>query len=75
LFWLKGFAMADAPANTRMLLVDDDEVLRETLCIIFEQEGFQVRTAANVNAALRLISSEPFDVLVSDLHMPHEGMG
>jgi DNA-binding response OmpR family regulator len=61
--------------KTRLLLVDDNDDLRETLSIIFEQEGFEVRTAANVNEALRLIGSDTFDVLVSDLHMPHEGDG
>jgi DNA-binding response OmpR family regulator len=61
--------------KTRLLLVDDDDVLRETLCVILEHDGFEVSTAANVNEALKLIGSQSFDVLVSDLHMPHEGDG
>lgn len=66
--------MNDLP-KTRLLLVDDDEDLREILCIVLEQGGFEVQTAANVNEALKLIGSGTFDVLVSDLHMPHEGDG
>nr|WP_184222249.1 response regulator [Granulicella aggregans] len=61
--------------DTRLLLVDDDNDLRETLCTILEHGGFEVRSAANVNEALKLIGSEQFDVLVSDLHMPHDGDG
>ena len=68
------YAMNDTP-KTRLLLVDDDADLREILCIVLEQGGFQVQIAANVNEALRLIGSDTFDVLVSDLHMPHEGDG
>jgi DNA-binding response OmpR family regulator len=62
-------------AGTRLLLVDDDDLLRETLCLVLENEGFQVRTARNVNEALKLIATESFDVLVSDLHMPNDGDG
>ena len=61
--------------DTRLLLVDDDNDLRETLCMILEHGGFEVRSAANVNEALKLISSEQVDVLVSDLHMPNDGDG
>jgi CheY-like chemotaxis protein len=62
-------------AKTRLLLVDDDEDLRETLCLILEQGGFDVLSASNVNEALKQIGSHTFDVLVSDLHMPNQGDG
>ncbi len=61
--------------KTRLLLVDDDDDLRETLCMILEHGGFIVQSASNVNSALKLIASDIFDVLVSDLHMPNEGDG
>jgi DNA-binding response OmpR family regulator len=60
---------------TRVLLVDDDEDLRDTLVMILEHGGFEVESAANVNEALKLIGSQTFDVLVSDLHMPSPGDG
>ena len=66
--------MSDTP-KTRLLLVDDDEDLRDVLRLILEDGGFELRSAANVNEALKLIASESFDVLISDLHMPHEGDG
>ena len=60
---------------TRVLLVDDDEVLRMTLTGVLEHSGFAVTCAANVVEALKHISSAPYDALLSDLHMPGAGDG
>jgi CheY-like chemotaxis protein len=61
---------------TRVLLVDDDEVVRMTLTGLLEQSGFAITSAANVPEALRLIcGKESYDVLLSDLHMPGAGDG
>jgi CheY-like chemotaxis protein len=59
----------------RILFVDDSEDFRELFKEGLEKRGFEVVTAANVNDALRLITNEQFDVLVSDLHMPDAGDG
>jgi len=59
----------------KILLVDDDELVLLTLCEILEQNGFAVTTAANVLEALKHISSQNFEVLLSDLHMPGAGDG
>jgi DNA-binding response OmpR family regulator len=60
----------ELPVRSRILLVDDDDVVRETLKEILGIYGFQVTPAANVGEALHLIDTEQFDVLLSDLHMP-----
>ena len=60
---------------TRVLLVDDDDLVRATLTELLEQSGFQVTSVTNVVEALRHISSESYDVLLSDLHMPGAGDG
>ncbi len=60
---------------TRILLVDDDEVVNTMLGEVLQEQGFNVTTAASVPAALKLISSEAYDVLLSDLHMPGTGDG
>jgi len=62
-------------ATNRVLLVDDDEVVRLTLTGILEQSGFEVTCAANVVEALRRITAEPYDALLTDLHMPGAGDG
>jgi CheY-like chemotaxis protein len=59
----------------RVLLVDDDEVVRMTLTGALEQSGFAVTCATNVVEALKRITSEPYNALLSDLHMPGAGDG
>jgi CheY-like chemotaxis protein len=62
-------------AVPKVLVVDDDESTRETMSIILENSGFQVVAASDVNEALRLIGTQSFDVLLSDLNMPRPGDG
>ena len=62
-------------ASAKILLVDDTDSVRESLGHVLEHNGFDVVAAANVNDALKLIGSQTFDVLLSDLHMPHPGDG
>jgi CheY-like chemotaxis protein len=61
--------------SSRILLVDDDDDVRAMYQDGLEHHGFEVIPAASVTEALRLISTEPFDVLLSDLHMPDAGDG
>ena len=62
-------------APVRLLLVDDDEAVLSALGVILEAHGFAVATATNVVDALKLITTQTFDVLLSDLHMPGAGDG
>jgi len=62
-------------ALARVLVVDDDEAVRVSLCAILEKHDFNVTCAADVSAALKFISSQKYDVLLSDLHMPGAGDG
>lgn len=54
----------------RILLVNDDEAVRDSLRDVLETKHFQVTTAATVSEALHSIDTDCFDVLLSDLHMP-----
>jgi DNA-binding response OmpR family regulator len=62
-------------AIARILLVDDDEMIRFSLEAVLLEEGFAVTTASSVSGALKHISSDAYDVLLSDLHMPGAGDG
>jgi len=62
-------------AKPRILLVDDEEMIRFSLAKILEHEEFDVTVAANVSEALKHINTQEFDVLLSDLHMPGAGDG
>jgi DNA-binding response OmpR family regulator len=59
----------------RVLLVDDDDDVRGVLHATLESKGFAVAAAANVTQALKLITTESFDALITDLHMPSPSDG
>jgi len=59
----------------RILLVDDDESVRDMMSLTLENKGFDVVSASSVTEALKLIVTETFDVLITDLHMPNPSDG
>ena len=60
-------------AQTRILVVDDEQSMREFLEIFFRREGYEVVTADSVDAALVAIGADDFDVVISDVQMPDRG--
>jgi PAS domain S-box-containing protein len=59
-------------ASARLLLVDDDALVRETLLAQLEDQGFIVAGAEDGAAALALLDAGiEVDALVTDLSMPH----
>src|ERR1700761_8283921 len=59
----------------RLLLVDDESVIRITLSAILSKYDFEVSVAATVAEALQKITSEKFDILISDLNIGNPGDG
>lgn len=59
----------------KVLLVDDDDAVRDMMTVTLEHKGFEVVAAANVTEALRFIATETFDALITDLHMPNPSDG
>jgi YesN/AraC family two-component response regulator len=59
----------------RLLLVDDEPVIRITLTAILSKYDFEVSAAASVAEALQKITSEKFDILLSDLNIGNPGDG
>jgi CheY-like chemotaxis protein len=57
-------------ALKRVLVVDDEEMIRELLGYMLETEGYAVSSAANGEAGLRAIDSETPDLVLLDLKMP-----
>lgn len=55
----------------RILIVEDDEVLRDTLVEVMADEGHDVRSAANGHDALETLGAWTPDLIVLDLMMPH----
>ena len=60
------------PGKARILLVDDEEGVRETMAAILEREGYEVVSAPSGEEALEHVHDDPFDLLLTDLRM--EGM-
>ncbi len=54
----------------RILIVDDDQLLRRSLAFNLEQAGFEVKTAANAEAALGIMNLASPDLVVLDIGLP-----
>jgi CheY-like chemotaxis protein len=53
-----------------ILVVEDDEMLREVIADEFHSEGFNVFSADNGNKAFAIVEAERIDLIVSDMRMP-----
>jgi CheY-like chemotaxis protein len=59
------------PVKHRILVVDDDESVREVFALMLRKEGYEVATAENgFDALLKLKDVVIPDVIISDLNMP-----
>lgn len=54
----------------RILIVDDEQSMRELLSILLRKEGYEVVTAENGATALKAVQREIFDLVITDLKMP-----
>ena len=62
-----------SPAQpARLLVVEDDDTIRETVCEAMEMEGFTVTAATNGQSAWDLLNRHHYDLVVLDLMLPGE---
>ena len=54
----------------RVLVVDDDQIIRQTTSLKLTQAGFVVTLAASGEAAIDCLDLSAFDIVVSDVRMP-----
>jgi two-component system response regulator PilR (NtrC family) len=57
--------------KSRILVVDDEESIREFLEIMLKKEGYEVSTAEDGQKAKEVLQKKSFDMVISDLQMPH----
>ena len=61
--------MSTAPTGT-ILVIDDEEVMREILETLLTREGYDVRLASSGGEGLELARALPFDAAIVDIMMP-----
>lgn len=59
--------------RARILLVDDDESVREVLKIFLEEENYYVTDADDGKIATQLLKLDGYDLVISDVKMPNMG--
>lgn len=57
-------------APKRMLILDDEPFFRDVLADIFNERGFTISIASNLEAARVLVRRTPFDIALLDNHLP-----
>jgi DNA-binding NtrC family response regulator len=54
----------------RVLIIDDEEIVRTSCQRVLEPAGYSVKTAANGEAGFTLLKNHTFDLVITDLMMP-----
>ena len=56
--------------KTRILVIDDDELFRDGICMELDLEGFEVIAASNGKCGFELAKKKLPDLIISDVNMP-----
>jgi DNA-binding NtrC family response regulator len=55
---------------SQILLIDDESHNREALTLLLTHAGYQVRSAASGEEALKILQETPFEIVITDLFLP-----
>lgn len=66
--------VSESFSGQSILVIDDDDLLRQQLARAFERRGLEVRTAANLETAAAMVREDSPELAVIDLKMP-DGSG
>lgn len=62
--------------SARILVVDDEDVFRQTLASWLKEDGYDVQSAADGEQAIAAVQSNPIDLILLDVRMPGvDGLG
>ncbi len=53
-----------------ILVVDDEDAIRELIAEELKEEGYQVLTVNNARDALKIVEEQPLDLVILDIRMP-----
>jgi DNA-binding NtrC family response regulator len=59
-----------AVREKHILVVDDEESVRQSLAAVLEREGYRVHQAEGGEAGLRVLKTQPIQLVISDYNMP-----
>jgi len=62
--------LSKTPEPIRVLLVEDEFLIREWIAQALTEQGFAVKTAGNATEALHQIAFGPVDILLTDINLP-----
>ena len=54
----------------KLLIIDDMKSILDLLAVVFQKEGYQVKTSTSASKVFELIEKEDFDLVISDIRMP-----
>lgn len=57
-------------SSISILLVDDEQIMRDLLQKILDREGYRILTAEDGAMACEILKREPIDIVVTDMKMP-----
>ena len=66
----RGGRITDMEKDVNILVVDDEEIVRESLCSWLKEDGYQAESVEDGFKALDIIKKKPWNVLFVDLKMP-----
>jgi len=55
-----------------LLVVDDEDIIREVLKELLERAGYDVRVASDGDAAIKMFQEKPADLIIIDIVMPNK---
>ena len=56
--------------SIHILIVDDEQPIREMMELLLSRDGYQCLTAKNGDAALKILQNQPVDIVITDINMP-----
>ena len=63
----------DRPTTTTVLIVDDEDSIRDVCRIVVRDTGLHSRTASTTEQALEILEQHPVDIVITDLRVPQMG--
>ena len=69
----RGIVPENGAARPRVLIIDDESAIRESLELLLDMEGFDVTTAPDGEQGLAVLGSSTFDRVLLDLALPGQG--